>query len=41
MNLKYRILWIENEEDWVESIEDQSQDYLVDMCFLYEKKLIA
>ena len=41
MNLKYRILWIENEEDWVESIEDQIQEYLEDLGFIYERKLIA
>lgn len=41
MNLKYRILWIENEEDWVESIEDQIQEYLEDYGFVYERKLIA
>lgn len=41
MKLKYRILWIENEEDWVESIEDQIQDYLDDLGFIYEKKLIG
>ena len=41
MSLKYRILWIENEEDWVESIEDQIQEYLEDLGFIYEKKLIS
>ena len=41
MNLKYRILWIENEKDWVESIEDQIQEYLENLGFICEKKLIA
>ena len=41
MNLKYRILWIENEEDWVESIEDQIQEYLEDLGLVFERKLIA
>ncbi len=41
MNLKYRILWIENEEDWVESIEDQIQEYLEELGFIYGRKLIA
>ncbi len=41
MKLKYRILWIENDEDWVESIEDQIQDYLDDLGFTYEKTLIG
>lgn len=40
MKLKYRILWIENEQDWVESIEDQIQDYLEDLGFDYERTLI-
>ena len=37
MKLKYKILWIENEQDWVESIEDQIQEYLEDMGFIYER----
>lgn len=41
MDLKYRILWIENEEDWVESIEDQIQEYLENLGLVYERKLIA
>ena len=41
MRLKYKILWIENEKDWVESIEDQIQEYLEDLGFVYEKKLIS
>jgi CheY-like chemotaxis protein len=41
MKLKYKILWIENEEDWVESIEDQIQEYLEDLGFNYEMKLIG
>lgn len=41
MNLKYKILWIENEKDWVESIEDQLQEYLEDYGFIYERKLIT
>jgi len=41
MRLKYKILWIENEEDWVYSIEDQIQEYLDDLGFIYEKRLIG
>ena len=41
MNLKYKILWIENEVDWVESIEDQIQDYIESLGFAYEKNLIG
>lgn len=40
MKLKYKILWIENEQDWVESIEDQIQEYLEELGFIYEMKLI-
>lgn len=41
MRLKYKILWIENEEDWVDSIYDQIQEHLSDLGFEFEKKLIA
>ena len=41
MKIRYRILWIENEEDWVESIEDQIQEYLEDLGFIYERTIIA
>lgn len=41
MKLKYKILWIENEQDWVESIEDQIQEYLEDLGFNFEKRLIS
>lgn len=41
MRLKYKILWIENEEDWVDSIYDQIQELLSDLGFEFEKKLIA
>lgn len=41
MKLKYKILWIENEKDWVESIEDQIQEYLEDLGFIYERTLIG
>lgn len=41
MRLKYKILWIENEKDWVDSIYDQIQEHLSDLGFELEKKLIA
>ena len=41
MRLKYKILWIENEADWVDSIYDQIQEHLSDLGFEFEKKLIA
>ena len=41
MRLKYNILWIENEVDWVESIEDQIQDHLEGLGFEYKRTLIG
>jgi len=41
MKLKYQILWIENEEDWVQSIEDQIQEYLEELGFIYNMTLIG
>ena len=41
MRLKYQILWIENETDWVDSIEDQFHEYLNELGFSYERKLIT
>lgn len=37
MRLKYKILWIENEIDWVESVEDDLKTIITtDNSFLYE-----
>lgn len=33
MNLQYSILWIENDADWVNSIDDEIKEYLIDMGF--------
>ncbi|MCQ2286767.1 MAG: hypothetical protein MJZ76_07820 [Bacteroidales bacterium] len=33
MNLQYSILWIENDSDWVGSIDDEIKDFLIDMGF--------
>lgn len=33
MNLQYSILWIENDYDWVDSIDDEIKDFLIDMGF--------
>lgn len=41
MKLYYRILWIENERDWVESIEDLIQVHLESIGFVYERTLIG
>lgn len=40
MNLKYKILWVENDEDWVESIEDSIEDFVEGLGFIYEKELL-
>ena len=40
MKLKYRILWFDNEPDWVESIEEDIREIVEeDYCFIYEKEL--
>ena len=30
MNLRYKILWFDNEPDWVESIEDEIREIVED-----------
>ncbi len=40
MKLKYKILWFDNEPDWVESIEDDVREIVEDeYCFIYDKEL--
>lgn len=40
MNLRYKILWFDNEPDWVESIEDEIREIVEDdYGFIYEKEL--
>ncbi len=40
MKLKYKILWFDNEPDWVESIEDDIREIVEDeYCFIYDKEL--
>ncbi|WP_417173411.1 hypothetical protein [Alistipes finegoldii] len=40
MKLKYKILWFDNEPDWVESIEDDIREIIEDeYCFIYDKEL--
>lgn len=41
MDLYYRVLWIENDSDWAESIEEDIQEFVEDKGFIFEKKLIA
>lgn len=37
MKLKYKILWFDNEPDWVESIEDDIREIIEDeYCFVYD-----
>ena len=35
MKLKYNLLWIENEEDWMESVEDDIKSMVEDYAFEY------
>ena len=35
MKLKYNLLWIENEEDWMESVEDDIKSMVEDNAFEY------
>lgn len=40
MKLKYKILWFDNEPDWVESIEDDIREIIEDeYCFIYDIEL--
>lgn len=40
MKLRYKILWFDNEPDWVESIEDDIREIIEDeYCFIYDKEL--
>lgn len=41
MNLLYRILWIENDFDWAESIEEEIKEYVENQGFIFYKTLIA
>lgn len=40
MKIKYKILWIENDSDWVDSIEDQIREYIERLGFVYSMNLI-
>lgn len=40
MNLSFKILWVEDNEEWVESIEDSIKQIVEDEGFEYSKKLI-
>lgn len=40
MKLKYSILWVENDPDWAESIEDDIKDYVEQQGFVFDKTLI-
>lgn len=35
MKIKYNILWVENEPDWLESIVDEIQDFVEDLGFKF------
>lgn len=40
MKIKYKVLWIENDSDWVDSIEDQIREYIERLGFVYSMTLI-
>lgn len=40
MKLQYRILWIENDEDWAESVQDEIQEFIEEQGFKYDMKLL-
>ena len=33
MRLKYKILWYDNDKDWVESIEEDVKEIIEEYCF--------
>ena len=35
MKIKYNLLWIENDQDWMESIEDDIKSMVEDNAFEY------
>lgn len=39
MNLKYNVLWFDNDIDWVKSIEDQVEELIEELGFLYESEI--
>lgn len=39
MNLKYRVLWFDNDTDWVKSIEGQVKDLIEELGFFYESEI--
>lgn len=41
MDLKYKLLWVENDEDWAESIQDQIEDIAKRYGFDLDVKLIT
>ena len=41
MDLEYNILWVEDNEDWVISIEDSIQEIVKEYGFVFSKKLIS
>lgn len=39
MNLKYKVLWFDNDSDWVKSIESQVEELVEELGFLYESEI--
>lgn len=41
MKIKYNILWVENEQDWLESIVDEIQDFVEDLGFQFSYEVAS
>lgn len=39
MNLKYKVLWFDNDTDWVKSIEGQVKELVEELGFFYESEI--
>lgn len=41
MRIKYNILWVENEQDWLESIVDEIQDFVEELGFKFSYEVAS
>lgn len=41
MKIKYNILWVENEQDWLESIVDEIQDFVEELGFQFSYRVAS
>lgn len=35
MKIKYNVLWVENEQDWLDSIVDEIQEFVEELGFKF------